>query len=244
MASGDMRSQKHPLGIGPAALGEVERRVSADEAPPLAPNANLVWIGKPVPRADGRAKVTGAARFTVDVKLPGMLHARLLRSPLPHARLVSLDLSAAQQHPDVGAALPINETVGRAVEAQPDAKASAQPAARRVLYVGDIIAGVAATTPAAAEEALRLIRAEYQPLPFVVDIESARRSGAPSVFERPVHGENFAGGAMGGAAPPQNGNVRGPNKSGSRGNVVEGFAQAEVVVEGEYRTQVQTHCCL
>ena len=75
MASGDTRLQKHPAGIDPAALGEVERRVPADEAPPLAPNANLAWIGKPVPRIDGRAKVTGAARFTVDVKLPGMLHA-------------------------------------------------------------------------------------------------------------------------------------------------------------------------
>src|SRR5450759_5921184 len=112
MASGDTRSQKHPLGIDPAALGEVERLVPADEAPPLAPNANLVWIGKSVPRADGRAKVTGAARFTVDVKLPGMLHARLLRSPLPHARLVALDVSVAEQHPGVRAVLPINETVG------------------------------------------------------------------------------------------------------------------------------------
>ncbi len=244
MASGDTRAQKHPVGIDPAALGEVERRVSADEAPPLAPNANLVWIGKSVPRIDGRAKVTGAARFTVDVNLPGMLHARLLRSPFPHARLVSLDLSAAEQHPGVRAVLPINETVGRAVEAPADENTPAQPAGRRLLYVGDIIAGVAAATPAAAEAALRLIRAEYQPLPFVVDIESARRSDAPPVFERPVHGESYAGDPMGGPAPQQRGNVRGPNKAGSRGNVAEGFAQADVVAEGEFRTQVQTHCCL
>ena len=244
MAGSGTHLQKYPVGIDPAALGEVERQVSVDEAPPLPPNAGLVWIGKSVPRVDGRAKVTGATRFTVDVKLPGMLNARLLRSPLPHARLVSLDVSAAERHPGVRAVLPINESVGRAVEAPADGRAPAGPGSRRVLYVGDVIAGVAAATPAAAEAALRLIRAEYQPLPFVVDIESARRSDAPRVFDHPVRGESFAGGAASGATLSQQGNVRGPNKAGSRGNVTEGFAQADVVVEGEFRTQVQTHCCL
>ncbi|MBK8741273.1 MAG: xanthine dehydrogenase family protein molybdopterin-binding subunit [Betaproteobacteria bacterium] len=240
VAAGDTQLRKFPAGIGPGAIGEVERQVPAGEAPPLPPNDELTWIGKPVPRINGRAKVTGAAVFTVDVKLPGMLHARLLRSPLPHARLVSLDLGAALRHPGVLAALPINETVGRAVEAPADGATPAASAARRVLYVGDIVAGVAALTPAAAAAALELIRAEYQPLPFVVDIEAARRSGAPAVFERPVQGGGFA------AAAPllQQGNVRGPNRAGSRGNVTEGFAQADVVVEGEFRTQVQTHCCL
>ena len=85
---------------------------------------------------------------------------------------------------------------------------------------------------------------QYQPLPFVVDIESARKSDAPLVFAGPVHIESYAGSAASGATPSQLGNVLGPNKSGSRGNVVEGFTQADVVVEGEFRTQVQTHCCL
>ena len=241
MADGDTRVQKHPAGIVPGTLGEIERRVPADEAPPLAPNAKLAWIGKSVPRINGRAKVTGAARFTVDVKLPGMLYGRLLRSPHPHARLLSLDLSGAVKHPGVRAALPINETVGRAVEAPPDDKS---PAVRRVLYVGDIIAGVAAATPTAADAALRLIKADYRPLPFVIDIESARRSDAPAVFERPVHGEGYAGAIAGGAPPPQRGNVRGPNTVGSRGDAGAALARAEVIVEGEYRTQVQTHCCM
>jgi xanthine dehydrogenase YagR molybdenum-binding subunit len=240
MAGGDTHLQKYPAGIDPAALGEVERIVPADEAPPLPPNAGLAWIGKPVPRIDAHAKVTGAARFTVDVKLRGMLHGRLLRSPFPHARLVALDLGKAQQQPGVRAALPINETVGRAVEAPAGGSSPAAAAARRVLYVGDIVAGVAAATPAGAEAALRLIRAEYQPLPFVVDIESARKSDAPRVFDGPVQGGGFAAGAP----LPQQGNVRGPNKAGSRGDVSAGFAQADVVVEGEFRTQVQTHCCL
>ena len=240
MAADDTRLQDHPAGIAGVTLGTVQRRVAADEAPPLAPNAGLAWIGKSVPRVGGRAKVTGTARFTVDVKLPGMLHARLLRSPLPHARIVSLDLDAAARQRGVRAVLPFNETVGRAVEAPPPSG----PAARRVLYVGDIIAGVAAETPAGAEAALRSIRVAYQPLPFVVDMESARRSDAPPVFMGPAQGENFAGAAAGSKPLAQRGNVRGPNTAGSRGDANSGLAQADVVVEGEFRTQVQTHCCL
>ena len=196
MASG-METRRYPFGIAPA-LTEVERSVPADEAPPLAPNAKLEWIGKPVARSAGRAKVTGAARFTVDVKLPGMLHGRLLRSPHPHARLLGLDFAAARAQPGVRAALALNETVGRAVEAPP---AGGGAEARRVLYVGDIVAGVAADSPAAAEAALGLIKADYQPLPFVVDLEGARQPDAPRVFERPVHGEDYAG-AIASASPP------------------------------------------
>ncbi|MGZ5113635.1 MAG: xanthine dehydrogenase family protein molybdopterin-binding subunit [Usitatibacter sp.] len=241
MASEDTQLRKYPSGIDPAALGEVERSVPGAEAPPLAPNADLAWIGKSVPRINGRAKVTGAARFAVDVKLPGMLHARLLRSPYPHARLASLELGAAQRHPGVRAVLPINETVGRAIEAPMEGR---PPSARRVLYVGDIVAGVAAATPAAADEALRMIRAEYERLPFVVDLEGARTSGAPTVFEGAVRGGGFVDGAAAAAGLPQHGNVRGPNTAGSRGDAGAGFTQADVVVEGEFRTQVQTHCCL
>jgi len=238
MASG-MQTRHYPSGIAPA-LGEVERSVAADEAPPLAPNAKLEWIGKPVRRIAGRAKATGAARFTVDVKLPGMLYGRLLRSPHPHARLLGLDLAAARAHPGVRAVLALNETAGRAVEAP----AAGGAEARRVLYVGDIVAGVAAESPAAAEAAAGRIKADYQPLPFVVDLEAARRPDAPPVFERPVHGENYAGAVAGASPPPQTGNVRGPNTAGSRGDAAAGLARAEVVVEGEFRTQVQTHCCM
>jgi len=235
------RAQKHPLGLVPGELGEIERQVPEDEAPPLPPNAQLAWIGKPVARIDGRAKVTGAARFTVDVKLPGMLYGRLLRSPHAHARLLSLELSGAAKLPGVRAVLAVNETVGRAVEAPPPGAASFP---RRVLYVGDVVAGVAAETPAAAEAALRAIKADYQPLPFVVEIESARRVDAPVVFEHPVHGQGYAEAIQTGTALEQRGNVRGPNTAGSRGNAAEGLARADMVVDGEYRTQVQTHCCL
>src|SRR5450631_4513862 len=136
MERGDTRTYGFPAGVGSLPADRVEREVASDEAPPLAPNGELAWIGKSVARSNGRAKVTGAAHFTVDVKLPGMLHGRLLRSPLPHARLVSLDLGGAVQHAGVRAALQINEAVGRAAETEAGRALGSATASRRVLYVG------------------------------------------------------------------------------------------------------------
>jgi len=235
------RAQRYPSGISSVSVADIERVVPADEAPPLAVNAKLAVIGKPVPRIDGYAKVTGAARFTVDVKLPGMLHARLLRSAYPHAQIVSIDAGAAEKYPGVRAVHLISQHVGRAVESSKSGPARNN---HRVLYIGDPIAAVAATTRETAQAALDLIKVSYQPLPFVVDIEDARKIDAPLVFQGPVHGESYAGGGMTGSGMSQQGNVRGPVKSGSRGNATQGFSEADVVVEGEYRTQVQTHCCL
>ena len=243
MTSVDTRRQPYPVGIEDVAIEAIERQVPNGEAPALAPNQYLAVIGKPVPRADGRAKVTSAARFTVDVQLPGMVHARLLRSPHPHARVVAIDVSAAERHPDVHAVHLITVLVGRAVESAPKV-AAAGSRERRVLYVGDPIAAVAATTSDAARAALDLIKVDYRPLPFVVDFEDAQAANAARVFDESVHGESYAGGAPGGTELPRRGNVRGPNRTGSRGDVALGFTQADVIVEGEFRTQVETHCCL
>ena len=92
---------------------EIERRVPAGEAPPLPPNAQLALIGKSIPRINGRAKVTGAAPFTVDVKLPGMLYARLLRSPSPHARVMSIDIGPRNGILGCVPIHVINDVVGR-----------------------------------------------------------------------------------------------------------------------------------
>lgn len=231
------RTQHQPLGIAGVSLGEIEREVSADEAPPLPPNAALTSVGRSTPRINARAKVTGRARYSVDVKLPRMLHARLLRSPLPHARILSLDLSGAAAHPDVRAVHLIEHPIGRAAEIP----GGPEPAGRRVRYVGDPIAALAALTPRAADAALARIKVIYQPLPFVTDLEAARRADAPLVFEHPVRTEFF-----GGLAPqlPQHGNVHGPDCSASRGQALAALASCEVCVDGEFRTQVQTHCCM
>jgi xanthine dehydrogenase YagR molybdenum-binding subunit len=234
------RTEKFPFGIAGVSVGEIERKVPVDEAPPLPTNDRLAVIGKSVPRINGRAKVAGAARFTVDIKLPGMLHARLVRSPHPNANIVSIDTKAAERHPDVRAVHVISDVVGRAIERDPGAGNHLPPA----LYVGSPIAAVAATTQEAADAALRLIKVEYEVLPFIVDMEDALKPDAPAVFAFPVIGTGFEGIAAGGGEIAQHGNIRGPVKAGARGDIDAGFAEAEVVVEEEYRTQVQTHCCM
>jgi xanthine dehydrogenase YagR molybdenum-binding subunit len=224
-----LRVEKFPFGIVGAGLGEIERRVPADEPPALRPNAELSVIGKPIPRQNALGKVTGATRYTVDVALPGMLYGRILRSASPHARIRALDLSAAARHPEVRAALAI---------AQPG-----DPASGIVRYVGAPIAAIAATSIAAARDAEALIRVDTQPLPFVVDMDAAKAPGAPIVHDETSAPDGHPSGWPSPAGLPIEGNLRGP-AAASRGDAAQGFTEAEVVVEGEYRTQTQTHCCL
>ncbi len=228
----DGRHTKFPHGLAHLGLDEVEREIAPDEPPPWGPNAELTQIGKSVPRWDAAAKVTGKARYTVDVELEGMLHAAVLRSPWPHAEVLDLDLGAAATAPGV-----------RAVLALLDRPADKEAAELR--YVGQPIAAVAADSLALAEEALRLIRVEYVPQAFVVDLEEAMGTHAPAVYASLAHEEIPSAGLPGRASGiPLRGNVRGADTQGSRGNIREGFAAAEVIVDRTYRTQVQTHSCM
>jgi xanthine dehydrogenase YagR molybdenum-binding subunit len=229
MTAGPIRTERFPCGIVGAGLSEVERQIPVDEPPPLVPNALLNVIGKPVPRQNGRAKVTGATRFTVDIALAGMLHGRILRSSLPYAEVRAIDSAAAARYSGVRAIMPI-VTPG-------------DPATAIVRYIGAPIAAVAAVSMAAGEEALRLIRVDYKSLPFVVDMDKAREPTAPSVYDSASAPAGHASGFPAAAGLPLNGNIRGPSTDG-RGDPEEGFTQADVIVDGEYRTQVQTHCCL
>ena len=237
------RTERIPIGIVGVSQGQIDREIPTSEPPTLAPNGDLAVVGKPIPRVGGRAMVTGAARYTVDVKLPGMLIARILRSPHPHARIPSVSASAAERYPGVRAVHVVTSMeTGAAVRGATATPAAFPPA----LYVGASLAAVAATTRCIADEALRLIEVEYEVLPFVVDMDEARRREAPSVFEGT---SQQAGGGGAAPGPPQVGNVRGPATAnsfygGPRGNVEQGFREAGVIVEGDFRTQVQTHCCL
>src|ERR1035438_3836551 len=218
--------ERFPFGIAGAGLGDIERRVPADEPPPLPVNSALRVIGQAVRRQDGRAKVTGSVRFTVDVKLPGMLHARILRSASPHALVRAVDTDAAAHLPGVRAVLVI------------------APKDAVLRYVGAPIAAVAATSSAGADAAIRLLRVDASPLPFVVDMDIARRANAALVYQ-PGEQPSLAIAEIPVAAGlPVTGNVRGPETAGNRGDVEQGLAQAEVVVTGEYRTRTQTHCCM
>src|SRR5438477_8050734 len=92
---------KYPIGITGAQLDQVEKKVPDQEPPAWPVNEKLNVVGKPTPRIDGRLKVTGAAKYTADIKLPGMLYARMISSPHAHAIIKSIDTSAAEKAPGV-----------------------------------------------------------------------------------------------------------------------------------------------
>jgi xanthine dehydrogenase YagR molybdenum-binding subunit len=238
------RTVRVRAGIVGANVSEIEREVPADEPPPLGLNSELSVVGKRTPRVDGRLKVTGAAKYTADVRLPGMLFARMVTSPHPHARVISIDTSAAAAHPQVRA-VHILERVLDVAELRDKSKElpSKYPVVR---FAGQPIAAVAATTQAAADEAARLVKVEYEPLPFVVDKDEARKDDAPKVFPGAADQGGTAGGGGGPSGVQQKGNVRGPARGprGRIGDVEKGFKEADVIVEGEFRTQVQTHSAL
>jgi xanthine dehydrogenase YagR molybdenum-binding subunit len=223
-------------GIAPEPLGTIEREVPAGEPPPLPPNEKLATIGRRVPRPDARAKVTGAARYTADVRLPGMLYARMVSAPHPHARILAVDVAAAAAHPGVRAVHVVETVLGGAATQEKDR--SPWPLVR---YAGQPVAAVAAITQRDADDAARLIRVEYEPLPFTIDMADAAAEGAPVIFPAPAVQAETAGGGGGPAGVPQKGNVRGP-VGRPRGDVAKALAEADVVIDGEYHTQVQTHC--
>jgi xanthine dehydrogenase YagR molybdenum-binding subunit len=245
--------QKHDVklkaGITSAAVAEdamadVTRVVPADEPAQLSPNDELKFIGKRITRIDGPMKTTGRARYTADIYLPGMLYGAMITSTVPHARIRSIDLTKAKAYPGVKGVYILQHLSDMAeVKDKSKEMPSKYPIVR---FAGQAIGGVAATSQAAANEAVRLVAIEYEELPFVTSVEDARRPDAPAVYPAPAAMGETAGGGGGDEEVPQKGNVRGPavGPRGGRGSVDKGFAEAEETVEGDYRTQVQTHCSL
>jgi xanthine dehydrogenase YagR molybdenum-binding subunit len=232
------RDQQVLFGIPQLGLSQVERVVPADEPPPLPANNELQYIGKSTPRYDGVAKVTGRAQYTADVRLPGMLYGRLVGADVPHARVKSIDVSAAQQYPGVRAVHVIQHVLGNAELRDPKQEMpSNYPIVR---YAGQ---PVAATSQAVADEAAKRIKVEYEPLDFAIDRDMARKSDSPKVYPGPADQGGSAGGGGGPKDVPQVGNVHGPELK-KAGDVERGFSEADVTVKGEYETQVQTHSAL
>jgi xanthine dehydrogenase YagR molybdenum-binding subunit len=226
-------------GIVGDAIKQVTRNVPSSEPPAWPVNAELRVVGKDVPRMDALDKVTGRARYTFDVQLPGMLYARTLNSTVPHARIKSIDTSHAEKYPGVRA-VHVLERLLMAAELRDPGDEANEPFPI-VRFTGQPIAAVAAISARVAEAALALIRVEYEPLPHVTEFEDAMRPSAPAVFPGPTEQQATAGGGGAAKGLPQKGNLRGPSKGGSRGEIERGFKEADVIVEGEYRTQVQTH---
>jgi len=143
-------------------------------------------IGKPTPNVDGPAKVTGEAAYTIDMTLPNMLYGKLLRSPYPHAKIISIDISKAEALPGVKAIITGKDTPGgryglwRRFRELSDQECLATT---KVRYIGDPVAALAATTEEIAEKALDLIEVEYEPLPAVFDPIEAMKEDAPTVHD-------------------------------------------------------------
>ncbi|MCK5353335.1 molybdopterin-dependent oxidoreductase, partial [bacterium] len=134
-------------------------------------------IGQPLGRVEGPAKVTGEAKFTADVLLPGMIWGKVLRSPLPHAKIVSIDTREAEQMPGILAVLTAKDLpdllTGRLVYDMPVL------AIDRVRFIGEKVAVVAAEDPDVAEDALASIDVEYEEMPAVFDAHEAMNPEAP-----------------------------------------------------------------
>jgi CO/xanthine dehydrogenase Mo-binding subunit len=189
-------------------------------------------VGKSVPRVEGAEKVTGKTRYAADIDIPGALWAKILRSPLPHARILNVDISRAAQPVGVyaviaGADIPPVLT-GLRMKDMPVL------ARDRVRFVGEPVAAVAAASPEIAEEALNLIDVRYEELPFVTDPVEAIRPGAPLLHDNPAAYKN---------APERSTELPNVQSLGhwSNGDVEAGFQRAARIFEHTFRTPLGFH---
>ncbi|PWB52387.1 MAG: aldehyde oxidase [Anaerolineales bacterium] len=188
-------------------------------------------IGEPVQRIDAYGKVTGETLYPGDIELPGQLYMKILFAGRPHAIIHSIDTSQAEATPGVIAVLtakdvPVNE-YGLIYNDQPVlcGPGSAKPYTDRVRFIGDQVALVIAESEEIAAVARDLIRVDYEDLPVITDVERAMGDDAPQLH--PDRGSNIF----------CHYRIR-------KGDVEEGFAKADVIVEGEYHTPCQEHAYL
>src|ERR1700723_3392791 len=220
----DKRSDSFVFGIPQNGLEHKQRDVLLNEPPPLPPNSELMYIGKPTVRYDGPAKAMGTGKYTADVHLPGMLYARMVDATIPHGRIVSIDTSEAEKLPGVRAVHVIEHFYGGAELRDPKQESpSRYPVIR---YAGQPIAAVAATSQQIADDAAKLVKVQYDTMPFVVDRSAARAADAPLGFPGPADEAGSAGGGGGPKDVPQTGNVHGPQRK-QLGDVEKGFAEAD-----------------
>lgn len=205
-------------------------------------------VGKPEKRNDAFAKSSGEALFASDIEIPNMLHAKVLRSPHPHARIASIDTSEAEKIEGVkGIAHYWNTTQNLYNGAAP--MFTTGPQQERILdqrvfdnvvrYVGDEVAAVAATTEAIAAEAVKAIKVEYEILPFVLNAHEAIKADAPALHaeKNVTHGgHNIPGDII--------------HLKWGEGEIEDAFKECDVIVEGTYelpiikQMQMETHCAV
>ena len=179
------------------------------------------FIGKATPRKDGVEIVTGEAKFIADIKLPKMLFGKVLRSQLPHANIKNIDTSKARRLDGVKAVLTYQDVP----EWRGGMPAHVRILDRKVRFVGDAVALVAAETEDVALEALDGIDVEYELLPAVYDVEEAMGPGAPQLYTQ------FPGNVLPNRCP---GFGLKSLEEIAMGNVEQGFKEADVIAEGTY----------
>ncbi|MFL5663921.1 MAG: xanthine dehydrogenase family protein molybdopterin-binding subunit, partial [Ktedonobacteraceae bacterium] len=203
-------------------------------------------VGQKQRRVDARPLVTGAPVYAAEFEQPNMLHARILHSPHAHANIVSIDKSKALALPGVYAVLTHEDVprVAHSTAGQPYPEPSPYDAYlldKRVRYVGDWVAFVAAETPGIAEEALNLIDVTYEVLPAVFDPLEAMREGAPQLHEpdltHPSSGKKF--GDIYDA-----GHNLAAHEEIAHGDFAAAMQEADIIVEGEYRVPYISHAVL
>ncbi|MHB1653582.1 MAG: xanthine dehydrogenase family protein molybdopterin-binding subunit [Desulfitobacteriaceae bacterium] len=198
-------------------------------------------IGQSVVRKDAWEKVTGSATYCADLVFPRQLYAAVFRSPLPHARIVGMDLTEVRQLPGVKAVVTGEDfpiLFGQFIKDQPFL------ASRKVRFVGEPVVAVAAETPEIAAEAIRRVHVDFEPLPAVFDVFEAIADGAPLVHEdwnlyrksgavRPVSASNIC-----------------DHFQLRKGDTASGWQEADVVIENEFSTAmiqhvtIETHCAI
>lgn len=195
--------------------------VTALPAEELYPSEDRV-VGQGVARVDAVDKVTGRTQYSADLNIEGMLHAHVLRAAYPHAHLINIDTTAAEQAPGVAAVLTSKDVPGRN---RFGVIRKDQPvfAEDKVRYLGEVVAAVYAESAAEAEAAIALIRVQYEPLPVIENPQQAFAEGAVAIHAQgnetchiPIY----------------------------KGDIEQGFAEADIIIEGEYFTPAIEHAYL
>ena len=208
------------------------------------------WVGTRPIRPDGIPKVTGRAMYGADLKLPGMIYGKVLRSPHAHAKILSIDTSAAEALPGVKAVMTAADLPQQKFDYIGPERVAVNfwhvtrniMAREKVYYEGHAVAAVAAISNSIAEAALDLIKVEYEVLPHVIDVDDAMQPDAPLLFE-----DMITRGIE--PAPTKPSNIS-KKLSFSMGDVDAGFASADVVIEHEFKTAavhqayIEPHACV
>jgi xanthine dehydrogenase YagR molybdenum-binding subunit len=211
---------KHTAKAGHASSPQtLEVNVAEGDLKPWDLDSKLRLVKGRHPRLDGPAKVTGRAKYTFDINLPGMLWAKMVRAAVPAGEIVKIDTSKA--------------------EALPGVKAVWTTEHRKVRFAGQDVAAVAAVSPEVAADAARLIQVTYDERPYVTDLEKAMDADAPLVYDLTELPDD-AGDAV--KKLGRRGNILGPRvHQRSKGDVEKGLAEAAVTIEATYSCPVHTH---